>query len=150
MNTVKYFASIIFFISIVFPQENNFDKSIKDTEKQINELKNSIQIGNQEVKKLQSQSAKAKKIIQITNTNIKNSESLIRAYDKKINLYNKQLENLELAVERNNIKIEDIKESYRKRSISLYKNKNLKFSNYIFNSNSFSQMIYRMKYFNII
>ena len=150
MNTVKYFASIIFFISIIFPQENNFDKSIKDTEKQINELKNSIQIGNEEVKKLQSQSAKAKKIIQITNTNIKNSESLIRAYDKKINLYNKQLENLELAVDRNNIKIEDIKESYRKRSISLYKNKNLKFSNYIFNSNSFSQMIYRMKYFNII
>ena len=150
MNTVKYFASIIFFISIIFPQENNFDKSIKDTEKQINELKNSIQIGNEEVKKLQSQSAKAKKIIQITNTNIKNSESLIRAYDKKINLYNKQLENLELAVDRNNIRIEDIKESYRKRSISLYKNKNLKFSNYIFNSNSFSQMIYRMKYFNII
>tara|TARA_B100000965_G_scaffold162492_1_gene135354 strand:- start:1407 stop:1637 length:231 start_codon:yes stop_codon:yes gene_type:complete len=61
MNTVKYFASIIFFISIIFPQENNFDKSIKDTEKQINELKNSIQIGNEEVKKLQINQQKQRK-----------------------------------------------------------------------------------------
>ena len=150
MNIVKYFISIIFFISVIISQENNFDKSIKDTEKQINELKNFIKQGNEEVKELQSQSAKTKKIIQITNKNIKNSESLIRAYNTKINLYNKQLKNLEEAVIRNNEKIDEIKESYRKRSISLYKNKDLKFSNYIFNSNSFSQMIYRLKYFNII
>ena len=150
MNIVKYFTIIIFFISIIISQENNFDKSIKDTEKQINELKNFIKQGNEEVKELQSQSAKAKKIIQITNKNIKNSESLIRAYNTKINLYNKQLKNLEEAVIRNNEKIDEIKESYKKRSISLYKNKDLKFSNYIFNSNSFSQMIYRLKYFNII
>lgn len=150
MNIVKYFTLIIFFISIIISQENNFDKSIKDTEKQINELKNFIKQGNEEVKELQSQSAKTKKIIQITNENIKNSESLIRAYNTKINLYNKQLKNLEEAVIRNNEKIDEIKESYKKRSISLYKNKDLKFSNYIFNSNSFSQMIYRLKYFNII
>ena len=150
MNIVKYFISIIFFISVIISQENNFDKSIKDTEKQIDELKNFIKQGNEEVKELQSQSAKTKKIIQITNKNIKNSESLIRAYNTKINLYNKQLKNLEEAVIRNNEKIDEIKESYKKRSISLYKNKNLKFSNYIFNSNSFSQMIYRLKYFNII
>ena len=150
MNIVKYFTLIIFFISIIISQENNFDKSIKDTEKQIDELKNFIKQGNEEVKELQSQSAKTKKIIQITNKNIKNSESLIRAYNTKINLYNKQLKNLEEAVIRNNEKIDEIKESYRKRSISLYKNKDLKFSNYIFNSNSFSQMIYRLKYFNII
>ena len=150
MNIVKYFTSIIFFISIIVSQENNFDKSIKDTEKQIDELKNFIKQGNEEVKELQSQSAKTKKIIQITNKNIKNSESLIRAYNTKINLYNKQLKNLEEAVIRNNEKIDEIKESYKKRSISLYKNKDLKFSNYIFNSNSFSQMIYRLKYFNII
>ena len=150
MNIVKYFILIIFFISIIISQENNFDKSIKDTEKQINELKNFIKQGNEEVKELQSQSAKTKKIIQITNKNIKNSESLIRAYNTKINLYNKQLKNLEEAVIRNNEKIDEIKESYKKRSISLYKNKDLKFSNYIFNSNSFSQMIYRLKYFNII
>ena len=150
MNIVKYFISIIFFISVIISQENNFDKSIKDTEKQIDELKNFIKQGNEEVKELQSQSAKTKKIIQITNKNIKNSESLIRAYNTKINLYNKQLKNLEEAVIRNNEKIDEIKESYRKRSISLYKNKDLKFSNYIFNSNSFSQMIYRLKYFNII
>lgn len=150
MNIVKYFISIIFFISVIISQENNFDKSIKDTEKQINELKNFIKQGNEEVKELQSQSAKTKKIIQITNENIKNSESLIRAYNTKINLYNKQLKNLEEAVIRNNEKIDEIKESYKKRSISLYKNKDLKFSNYIFNSNSFSQMIYRLKYFNII
>ena len=150
MNIVKYFALIIFFISIIISQENNFDKSIKDTEKQINELKNFIKQGNEEVKELQSQSAKTKKIIQITNNNIKNSESLIRAYNTKINLYDKQLKNLEEAVIRNNEKIDEIKESYKKRSISLYKNKDLKFSNYIFNSNSFSQMIYRLKYFNII
>ena len=150
MNIVKYFTLIIFFISIIISQENNFDKSIKDTEKQINDLKNFIKQGNEEVKELQSQSAKTKKIIQITNNNIKNSESLIRAYNTKINLYNKQLKNLEEAVIRNNEKIDEIKESYKKRSISLYKNKDLKFSNYIFNSNSFSQMIYRLKYFNII
>ena len=150
MNIVKYFTLIIFFISIIISQENNFDKSIKDTEKQIDELKNFIKQGNEEVKELQSQSAKTKKIIQITNKNIKNSESLIRAYNTKINLYNKQLKNLEEAVIRNNEKIDEIKESYKKRSISLYKNKDLKFSNYIFNSNSFSQMIYRLKYFNII
>jgi len=150
MNIVKYFTLIIFFISIIISQENNFDKSIKDTEKQIDELKNFIKQGNEEVKELQSQSAKTKKIIQITSKNIKNSESLIRAYNTKINLYNKQLKNLEEAVIRNNEKIDEIKESYKKRSISLYKNKDLKFSNYIFNSNSFSQMIYRLKYFNII
>ena len=43
-----------------------------------------------------------------------------------------------------------IKKSYEIRSISLYKNRNNDLSNYIFNSKSFSQMIYRLKYFNII
>ena len=47
MNIVKYFTLIIFFISIIISQENNFDKSIKDTEKQINELKNFIKQGNE-------------------------------------------------------------------------------------------------------
>ena len=89
MNIVKYFISIIFFISVIISQENNFDKSIKDTEKQIDELKNFIKQGNEEVKELQSQSAKTKKIIQITNENIKNSESLIRAYKFRGSSYKK-------------------------------------------------------------
>jgi murein DD-endopeptidase MepM/ murein hydrolase activator NlpD len=65
-------------------------------------------------------------------------------------LYNKQLSNLQTAINKNNSTIGEIKKSYKKRSISLYKNKNVGLSNYIFNSQSFSQMIYRLKYFNII
>ena len=97
-----------------------------------------------------NKSKKTKDIIELTRRNIRNSNALINAYDKKISLYNKQLVNLENAIIRNNQSINDIKKSYETRSISLYKNRNNDLSNYIFNSKSFSQMIYRLKYFNII
>ena len=150
MKKLKFYLIILLITSLAFNQDQNFDKSIKDTEEQISRLKNSINSGNKEVEKLKTQSKKTKDIIELTRKNIQNSNALINAYDKKIGLYNKQLVNLENAIIRNNQSINDIKKSYEIRSISLYKNRNNDLSNYIFNSKSFSQMIYRLKYFNII
>ena len=150
MKKLKFYLIILLITSLAFNQDQNFDKSIKDTEEQISRLKNSINSGNKEVEKLKTQSKKTKDIIELTRKNIKNSNALINAYDKKISLYNKQLVNLENAIIRNNQSINEIKKSYEIRSISLYKNRNNDLSNYIFNSKSFSQMIYRLKYFNII
>ena len=150
MKKLKFYLIILLITSLAFNQDQNFDKSIKDTEEQISRLKNSINSGNKEVEKLKTQSKKTKDIIELTRKNIKNSNALINAYDKKISLYNKQLVNLENAIIRNNQSINEIKKSYEIRSISLYKNRNNDLSNYIFNSTSFSQMIYRLKYFNII
>ena len=141
---------MVLITSLAFNQVQNFDKSIKDTEEQISKLKATINLGNNEVEKLKTQSKKTKDIIELTRKNIQNSNALINAYDKKISLYNKQLVNLENAIIRNNQSINEIKKSYEIRSISLYKNRNNDLSNYIFNSKSFSQMIYRLKYFNII
>ena len=150
MKKLKFYLIILLITSLAFNQDQNFDKSIKDTEAQISKLKESISSGNKEVEKLKSQSKKTKDIIELTRRNIKNTNALISAYDRKINLYNKQLVNLENAIVRNNKTIDEIKKSYEIRSISLYKNKNNDLSSYIFNSESFSQMIYRLKYFNII
>ncbi len=150
MKKLKLYLIILLITSLAFNQDQNFDKSIKDTEEQISRLKDSINYGNKEVEKLKTQSKKTKDIIELTRKNIKNSNALINAYDKKISLYNKQLVNLENAINRNNQSINEIKKSYEIRSISLYKNRNNDLSNYIFNSKSFSQMIYRLKYFNII
>ena len=150
MKKLKFYLIILLINSFAFNQDQNFDKSIKDTEAQISKLKESISSGNKEVEKLKSQSKKTKDIIELTRRNIKNTNALISAYDRKINLYNKQLVNLENAIVRNNKTIDEIKKSYEIRSISLYKNKNNDLSSYIFNSESFSQMIYRLKYFNII
>ena len=150
MKKLKFYLIIFLITSLAFNQDQSFDKSIKDTEEQINRLKASINSGNKEVEKLKTQSKKTKDIIELTRRNIKNSNALINAYDKKISLYNKQLVNLENAIIRNNQSINEIKKSYEIRSISLYKNRNNDLSNYIFNSKSFSQMIYRLKYFNII
>ena len=150
MKKLKFYLIILLITSLAFNQDQNFDKSIKDTEEQISRLKNSITSGSKEVEKLKTQSKKTKDIIELTRKNIKNSNALINAYDKKISLYNKQLVNLENAIIRNNQSINEIKKSYEIRSISLYKNRNNDLSNYIFNSKSFSQMIYRLKYFNII
>ena len=141
MKKLKFYLIILLITSLAFNQDQNFDKSIKDTEEQINRLKASINSGNKEVEKLKTQSKKTKDIIELTRRNIKNSNALINAYDKKISLYNKQLVNLENAIKRNNQSINDIKKSYEIRSISLYKNRNNDLSNYIFNSKSFSQMI---------
>ena len=150
MKTLKFYLIILITTSFIISQEKSFDQSIKDTENQIKELKNSINVGNNEVKKLQSQSKKTKEILALTKKNIKNSNTLIKTYERQISLYNKQLNNLQTAINKNNSTIGEIKKSYETRSISLYKNKNVGFSNYIFNSQSFSQMIYRLKYFNII
>ena len=150
MKKLKFYIIILLITSLAFNQDQNFDKSIKDTEEQIRRLKDSINSGNKEVDKLKNQSKKTKDIIELTRRNIKNSSALINAYNKKISLYNKQLINLENAIIRNNQSINDIRKSYEIRSISLYKNRNNDFSNYIFDSKSFSQMIYRLKYFNII
>ena len=46
--------------------------------------------------------------------------------------------------------MELIKKQYAERSINLYKKKNLEFRGLIFNSNSLNQMVYRVKYYNII
>ena len=150
MKKLKFYLIILLITSLAFNQDQNFDKSIKDTEEQISRLKNSINSGSKEVEKLKTQSKKTKDIIELTRKNIKNSNALINAYDKKISLYNNQLVNLQNAIIRNNQSINEIKKSYEIRSISLYKNRNNDLSNYIFNSKSFSQMIYRLKYFNII
>ena len=150
MKTLKFYLIILITISFVLSQEKSFDQSIKDTENQIKELKNFINMGNNEVKKLQSQSKKTKEILALTKKNINNSNTLIKTYERQISLYNKQLSNLQTAINKNNSTISEIKKSYETRSISLYKNKNVGLSNYIFNSQSFSQMIYRLKYFNII
>ena len=150
MKTLKFYLIILITISYVISQDKSFDQSIKDTENQIKELKNSINVGNNEVKKLQSQSKKTKEILALTKKNINNSNTLIKTYERQISLYNKQLSNLQTAINKNNSTISEIKKSYETRSISIYKNKNVGLSNYIFNSQSFSQMIYRLKYFNII
>ena len=150
MKTLKFFLIILITISYVISQDKSFDQSIKDTENQIKELKNSINVGNNEVKKLQSQSKKTNEILALTKKNINNSNTLIKTYERQISLYSKQLNNLQTAINKNNSTISEIKKSYETRSISLYKNKNVGYSNYIFNSQSFSQMIYRLKYFNII
>ena len=150
MNILKFYLKILLTITIVLAQEKSFDQSIKDTEYQIKQLNKSITDRNNEVKKLQKQSKKTKEILALTKKNIMNSNTLILTYDRQINLYNKQLNNLKTAIKKNNLLIAEIKKSYEKRSISLYKNKNVGIANYIFNSRSFSQMIYRLKYFNII
>ncbi len=46
--------------------------------------------------------------------------------------------------------MELIKQQYAERSISLYKKKNQDLRGLIFNSNSLNQMVYRIKYYNII
>ena len=75
---------------------------------------------------------------------------MIKAYDKKISLYNKQSSNLQNAIAANNSEMELIKKQYAERSINLYKKKNQEFRGLIFNSNSLNQVVYRIKYYNII
>ena len=77
MKKLKFYLIILLITSLAFNQEQNFDKSIKDTEEQIRRLKNSINSGNKEVEKLKNQSKKTKDIIELTRRNIKNSNEEI-------------------------------------------------------------------------
>ena len=52
MKKLKFYIIIVLITSFAFNQDQNFDKSIKDTEKQISKLKASINSGNIEVEKL--------------------------------------------------------------------------------------------------
>ena len=58
MKKLKFYLIILLITSLAFNQDQNFDKSIKDTEEQISRLKNSINSGNKEVEKLKTQSKK--------------------------------------------------------------------------------------------
>ena len=60
MKKLKFYLIILLITSLAFNQDQNFDKSIKDTEEQINRLKASINSGNKEVEKLKTQSKKQK------------------------------------------------------------------------------------------
>ena len=60
MKKLKFYLIILLITSLAFNQDQNFDKSIKDTEEQISRLKNSINSGNKEVEKLKTQSKKQK------------------------------------------------------------------------------------------
>ena len=152
MNKQKAILKILFFISFTFlyPQEKDFEKSISETEQQIEALKNAINKNNNEINTLKTKAQQTNKILSITKKNIQNSTNLIKAYDKKINLYNKQSTNLKNAIIANNNEMELIKQQYAERSISLYKKKNQDLRGLIFNSNSLNQMVYRIKYYNII
>jgi len=77
MKKLKFYLIILLISSLAFNQDQNFDKSIKDTEEQIRRLKDSINSGNKEVNKLKNQSKKTKDIIELTRRNIKNSNELI-------------------------------------------------------------------------
>jgi len=152
MNKQKAILKILFFISFTFlyPQEKDFEKSISETEQQIQALKNAINKNNNEINTLKTKAQQTNKILSITKRNIQDSTNLIKAYDKKINLYNKQSTNLKNAIISNNNEMELIKQQYAERSISLYKKKNQDLRGLIFNSNSLNQMVYRIKYYNII
>ena len=152
MNKQKAILKILFFISFTFlyPQEKDFEKSISETEQQIEALKNAINKNNNEINTLKTKAQQTNKILSITKRNIQDSTNLIKAYDKKINLYNKQSTNLKNAIIANNNEMELIKQQYAERSISLYKKKNQDLRGLIFNSNSLNQMVYRIKYYNII
>ena len=152
MNKQKAILKIFFFISFTFlyPQEKDFEKSISDTEQQIEALKKAINKNNNEINSLKTKAQQTNKILSITKKNIQNSTNLIKAYDRKINLYNKQSKNLKNAIIANNNEMELIKKQYAERSISLYKKKNQDLRGLIFKSNSLNQMVYRIKYYNII
>ena len=152
MNKQKAILKIFFFISFTFlyPQEKDFEKSISDTEQQIEALKKAINKNNNEINSLKTKAQQTNKILSITKKNIQDSTNLIKAYDRKINLYNKQSKNLKNAIITNNNEMELIKKQYAERSISLYKKKNQDLRGLIFNSNSLNQMVYRIKYYNII
>ena len=152
MNKQKAILKIFFFISFTFlyPQEKDFEKSISDTEQQIEALKKAINKNNNEINSLKTKAQQTNKILSITKKNIQDSTNLIKAYDRKINLYNKQSKNLKNAIITNNNEMGLIKKQYADRSISLYKKKNQDLRGLIFNSNSLNQMVYRIKYYNII
>ena len=152
MNKQKSILKILFFLSITFlySQDKNFEKSISNTEKQIRELQRAISQNNNEISILKNKAQQSSNILSITKRNIRNSQNLIKAYNKKIDLYNKQTTNLKNAIAANNSEMELIKKQYAERSINLYKKKNLEFRGLIFNSNSLNQLVYRVKYYNII
>ena len=152
MNKQKSILKILFFLSITFlySQDKDFEKSISNTEQQIRELKKAISQNNNEISILKNKAQQSSNILSITKKNIQNSQNLIRAYNKKIDLYNKQSTNLKNAIDDNNREMELIKKQYAERSINLYKKKNQEFRGLIFNSNSLNQMVYRIKYYNII
>ena len=152
MNKQKSILKILFFLSITFlySQDKDFEKSISNTEKQIRELQTAISQNNNEISILKNKAQQSSNILSITKRNIRNSQNLIKAYNKKIDLYNKQTTNLKNAIAANNSEMELIKKQYAERSINLYKKKNQEFRGLIFNSNSLNQMVYRIKYYNII
>ena len=152
MNKQKSILKILFFLSITFlySQDKDFEKSISNTEKQIRELQRAISQNNNEISILKNKAQQSSNILSITKRNIRNSQNLIKAYNKKIDLYNKQTTNLKNAIAANNSEMELIKKQYAERSINLYKKKNQEFRGLIFNSNSLNQMVYRIKYYNII
>ena len=152
MNKQKSILKILFFLSITFlySQDKDFEKSISNTEKQIRELQRAISQNNNEISILKNKAQQSSNILSITKRNIRNSQNLIKAYNKKIDLYNKQTTNLKNAIAANNSEMELIKKQYAERSINLYKKRNQEFRGLIFNSNSLNQMVYRIKYYNII
>ena len=152
MNKQKSIIKILFFISITFlyPQEKDFEKSILNAEQQIEQIKEAIKRNNNEINGLKTKTQQTNKILNITKKNIQNSQNLIKAYNKKIDLYDKQSINLRNAIIANNNEMELIKKQYAERSINLYKKKNQELRSLIFNSNSLNQMVYRVKYYNII
>ncbi len=152
MNKHKLILLVFFLFSIgfLFAQERNFEEEIENTEKQIQLLQASIKKNNEEIQKVTSQEQTTSQLLLITKRNIKDSKNLITAYDKKLNLYNLQLTNLQTAVDKNNKEILTIKGNYKERSINIYKKKNTKMNNSIFTANSFSQAVYRIKYYNIL
>ena len=152
MNKHKLILSLfIFFVmGFLYAQDRNFEKEIQQTEKQIQNLQASIDKNNKEINKLKSEEKSTSQQLSITKKSIQNSKSLIDAYNRKINLYSLQLNNLRAAVEKNNKKILSIKNSYKSRSINIYKKKDSNLNNFILSANNITQAIYRIKYYNVI
>ena len=152
MNKHKLILSLfIFFVmGFLYAQDRNFEKEIQQTEKQIQNLQASIDKNNKEINKLKSEEKSTSQQLSITKKSIQNSKSLIDAYNRKINLYSLQLNNLRAAVEKNNKKILSIKNSYKSRSINIYKKKDSTLNNFILSANNITQAIYRIKYYNVI
>ena len=67
MKKLKFYLIILLITSLAFNQDQNFDKSIKDTEEQIRRLKDSINSGNKEVEKALKKQTSPKQISNIRN-----------------------------------------------------------------------------------
>ena len=150
--TSFYLILSIIPISFLIPEKSSSDlkDEIKSKEKKEKNIRSEIEDIKNEIKDNDIKSKETKNKLKAINKQIKLAEKLLQKIKEQEEIINSSIVSTEINIKEKEEAIKNLREQYSNMIIYLYKTHNNGYLDILLNSNSWNDIVYKMKYLEII